>query len=85
VAECLNNPKRSLSCTFVKSIVPYGHQANVLDNSNAVVIYSSFAGVGPSEGYMSVSNETVGGGDDFDVSVWFLSGQWDGTSNWLYP
>jgi hypothetical protein len=85
VAECLNNPKRSLSCTFVKSIVPYGHQANVLDNSNAVVIYSSSAGVGPSEGYMSVSNETVGGGDDFDVSVWFLSGQWDGTSNWEYP
>jgi hypothetical protein len=82
IAICTSNSRRSLSCVFfVSTAGPFGAQANVLDSTDFVQIYTTTSG---SYGYLTFNNTTTGGGDTFSLQITLISGVWDGSASWRY-
>jgi hypothetical protein len=59
----------------------FGATANNLDSTNAVTMYVYNTG---NYLYLNFNNTTTGGGDQFSFQGNLISGQWDGTTGYLY-
>lgn len=82
IAQCTNNSRRSISCIFfVFATGVFGHQANVLDSTDCVQVFSQTV-TSPDYGYLSLNNTTVGAGDDFQYNILMVSSVWDGSASW---
>ena len=82
-AVCTNNTRRSLNMMFnvFGQAAGFGAAANNLDASNAVTMYVYNSGYYL---YLNFNNTTIGSGDQFSFQGNLISGQWDGTTGYLY-